>query len=178
MWDLGPKDMRMKSLLENFQHFLWAIRYIDLYLETFLHTGNLLHFSKLSSRPLFFTKNIFMNRKAREHQSHNKRGIAKIGMNRNPFLSSKKVEGGELAYVKCCDRCCDKWTKLRGNSWCCGFSYFDQKRFRNILHLNEYLKTLRKNKIPIDFEEGLDKGEKDYLCIQLRLIQELNLNKF
>lgn len=60
------------------------------------------------------------------------------------------------------------------------FSYVSGKRLRNVSHLNKYLEALRGNRSPVDFEEKLDQdaAKKEHLCIQLRLIQGVDLNAF
>jgi len=60
------------------------------------------------------------------------------------------------------------------------FSYIDKKRYRNIPHLNKYLTALEEDRAPVDFEEKLEceAATNEHLCIQLRLIQGVDLNTF
>lgn len=60
------------------------------------------------------------------------------------------------------------------------FSYWNQKRFRNVAHLGKYTKALMQNIFPIDFEEQLtpDAQERELFLIQLRLLQGAPLPSF
>jgi oxygen-independent coproporphyrinogen-3 oxidase len=60
------------------------------------------------------------------------------------------------------------------------FSYWEGKRFRNISHLEKYYKKLKNSLSPIDFEEVLDlqAHRREFLVIQLRLLQGLSLDEF
>lgn len=60
------------------------------------------------------------------------------------------------------------------------FSYWDQKRFRNICHLEKYAKMLQNNQYPIDFEEQLDieAHRRELFVIQLRLCRGVNKLEF
>lgn len=60
------------------------------------------------------------------------------------------------------------------------FSYWDQKRFRNISNLNRYCELLSEGKSPIDFEELLDPEAqlRELFVVQIRLIEGVNLKKF
>lgn len=57
------------------------------------------------------------------------------------------------------------------------FSFWEGKRFRNICHLNQYIKTLKEEKFPIDFEEKLSplRSLHEQLAIGLRLRDGINL---
>lgn len=60
------------------------------------------------------------------------------------------------------------------------FSYYDNKRFRNISNLSRYHKQLNANTSPIDFTEELNPVSRvrELLAINLRLIEGVNLVKF
>jgi oxygen-independent coproporphyrinogen-3 oxidase len=60
------------------------------------------------------------------------------------------------------------------------FSYWEEKRFRNVANLNRYCRALEEGKSPIDFEEKLtkDAGQRELLVIQLRLLEGLDLIHF
>jgi oxygen-independent coproporphyrinogen-3 oxidase len=60
------------------------------------------------------------------------------------------------------------------------FSYWEEKRFRNVANLNRYCRALEKGESPIDFEEKLakDASQRELLVIQLRLLEGLDLIHF
>lgn len=60
------------------------------------------------------------------------------------------------------------------------FSHWQGKRFRNIANLSQYVKSLEKNDLPIDFEEKLDEDarRRELLAINLRLIEGVDLQAF
>lgn len=60
------------------------------------------------------------------------------------------------------------------------FSYWNQKRFRNICHLEKYAKILQKGQYPIDFEEQLDVDahRRELFVINLRLRKGVDLSQF
>jgi oxygen-independent coproporphyrinogen-3 oxidase len=60
------------------------------------------------------------------------------------------------------------------------FSYYDNKRFRNVANLSRYHKQLLGGKSPIDFEEELEVSSRlrELLAINLRLCEGVNLVKF
>lgn len=60
------------------------------------------------------------------------------------------------------------------------FSYFDQKRFRNVASLNKYCQALKENTSPIDFSEQLDPdaARRELLAINLRLVEGVYLPLF
>lgn len=51
------------------------------------------------------------------------------------------------------------------------FSYWEDRRFRNVANLNRYLKALKEGLSPVDFDEALDpvKRRRELLAIALRL---------
>jgi len=60
------------------------------------------------------------------------------------------------------------------------FSYWQNRRFRNIAHLNKYVGLLEEGKLPRDFEEELtpDARRRELLTIQLRLKKGVDLTHF
>lgn len=60
------------------------------------------------------------------------------------------------------------------------FSYYENKRFRNIANLKTYHQLLLKGKSPVDFEEELEpiSRRRELLAIHLRLIEGVDLSKF
>lgn len=60
------------------------------------------------------------------------------------------------------------------------FSYFENRRFRNVANLSKYHKSLVQGSSPIDFEECLDSVSRvrELLAINLRLIKGVNLTEF
>lgn len=60
------------------------------------------------------------------------------------------------------------------------FSYFDQKRFRNVANLHKYCDSLEKGVLPKDFEEQLPYPEnvKELLAVEIRLLKGVNLKEF
>ena len=60
------------------------------------------------------------------------------------------------------------------------FSYWDQKRFRNIAHLSRYAGFLNQGKSPVDFEEKLpfSSSQNELLAVQLRLLEGVDLVLF
>lgn len=60
------------------------------------------------------------------------------------------------------------------------FSYWDDKRFRNVAHLNRYLGALKDNRDPVDFSEALsaEGRRRELLAIALRLRQGVDLEQF
>lgn len=60
------------------------------------------------------------------------------------------------------------------------FSYWEEKRFRNIAHLGKYSKALQNHQFPVDFEEKLEPGahRKELLVIQLRLCCGVSMTEF
>ncbi len=60
------------------------------------------------------------------------------------------------------------------------FSYWDQKRFRNISSFHRWKSLLEENKTPVDFEEALPKKEafNELLAVQLRLLEGIELSIF
>lgn len=61
-----------------------------------------------------------------------------------------------------------------------GFSYFGNKRYRNIANLVRYTKLLEEGNSPIDFEEELpiEARRKELLALALRLRKGVNLEEF
>lgn len=57
------------------------------------------------------------------------------------------------------------------------FSYWDNKRFKNVSNLNAYSKQLKNGLFPIDFEEELDPNARlrELLAINLRLLEGVDL---
>ncbi len=60
------------------------------------------------------------------------------------------------------------------------FSYWDEKRFRNIAHLGKYCTALKDHRFPVDFEEKLEPAaiRKELLVIQLRLCSGVSMTEF
>ncbi len=60
------------------------------------------------------------------------------------------------------------------------FSYFNERRFRNIAHLSKYCNSLEKGSDPVDFEEELSPEAKlsERFAIQLRLLKGVSLAEF
>ena len=60
------------------------------------------------------------------------------------------------------------------------YSYFGQKRFRNIANLQKYAKFIEENTSPVDFEEKLEYPDNlhELLAVQIRLLQGVNLVTF
>lgn len=60
------------------------------------------------------------------------------------------------------------------------FSYWDQKRFRQVAHLKRYCDLLNQGQSPIDFEEQLDPDahRRELLVIAIRLRVGVHLNAF
>ncbi len=60
------------------------------------------------------------------------------------------------------------------------FSYWDQKRFRNIANLNKYATLLEQGKPPIDFEEKLPMPDAllELFAIALRMVKGVHLPSF
>ena len=60
------------------------------------------------------------------------------------------------------------------------FSYYDGKRFRNVSNQSKYIKALKENLSPIDFEEELDPAAKarELFVIRMRLKEGCDLNQF
>jgi oxygen-independent coproporphyrinogen III oxidase len=60
------------------------------------------------------------------------------------------------------------------------FSYWKERRFRNMANLSKYLQLLKKDQSPIDFDEELDPlaKQRELLTIQLRLVEGVNLKAF
>lgn len=60
------------------------------------------------------------------------------------------------------------------------FSYWEDKRFKNVANLNRYYKALQEGLSPIDFEEELshENKVKELLAIHLRLKSGVNLAQF
>lgn len=60
------------------------------------------------------------------------------------------------------------------------FSYWDQRRFRNIANLNKYSQALNEGRFPIDFEEKLspEASERELFLIALRLLQGTHIPSF
>ncbi len=60
------------------------------------------------------------------------------------------------------------------------FSYWQEKRFQNIAHLNKYCAALKQGTMPIDFEEQLnqDARRRELFVIRLRLRQGVSLSHF
>lgn len=60
------------------------------------------------------------------------------------------------------------------------FSYWEEKRFRNVANLNRYCQSLMEGKSPIDFEEKLDSEahRRELFVIQLRIRQGISLKTF
>lgn len=60
------------------------------------------------------------------------------------------------------------------------FSFWEGKRFRNIANLQRYVKQLREDRFPIDFEESLSYPAdiKEKLAVQLRLREGVNTSQW
>lgn len=60
------------------------------------------------------------------------------------------------------------------------FSFFEKKRFKNLNNLPKYIDLIEKNESPVDFEETLLKDDslKEAFCVQLRMLDGINLEKF
>ena len=60
------------------------------------------------------------------------------------------------------------------------FSFWEQKRFRNVAHLNRYTEALAQGQLPVDFEEQLspNASERELFAIHLRLLQGAPLPSF
>ncbi len=60
------------------------------------------------------------------------------------------------------------------------FSFWEQKRFRNVCHILRYARSLKQGSSPVDFEEKLpdEKRQRELLCIHLRLKEGVELSKF
>lgn len=60
------------------------------------------------------------------------------------------------------------------------FSYWDDRRFRNIAHLGKYCQSLKKGELPRDFEEklNLEAHRRELFVIHLRLRQGVDLANF
>ena len=60
------------------------------------------------------------------------------------------------------------------------FSYYNNRRFRNIPHLKKWAEQITKGLPPEDFEETLDLAarQKELLAVELRLLQGVNLPSF
>jgi oxygen-independent coproporphyrinogen III oxidase len=60
------------------------------------------------------------------------------------------------------------------------FSYWDNKRFRNVANLSKYAHALQNNEAPIDFSEELsiEGRQRELLAIALRLFAGVNLSVF
>lgn len=60
------------------------------------------------------------------------------------------------------------------------FSYWEEKRFKNISNLNGYTRMLNDNQFPVDFEEKLEPAAhwRELLAINLRLLEGIDLEKF
>lgn len=60
------------------------------------------------------------------------------------------------------------------------FSFWENKRFRNIANLKKYSEFLANGEFPVDFEEQLPKSalQRELLAVQLRLKEGVNLDEF
>lgn len=60
------------------------------------------------------------------------------------------------------------------------FSYFNNRRFRNIPHLKKWAEKITNNTFPEDFEETLDlvSRQKELLAVELRLLKGVDLDCF
>jgi len=60
------------------------------------------------------------------------------------------------------------------------FSYWNGKRYRNTMNLQQYANLLKKNLSPVDFQEELPhpKNVKERFLVHLRLLEGLNINDF
>jgi oxygen-independent coproporphyrinogen III oxidase len=60
------------------------------------------------------------------------------------------------------------------------FSYWDNKRSRNVAHLHKYIQSLQEEKLPEDFEETLafEPRQKELMAVQLRLLEGVSLTDF
>lgn len=60
------------------------------------------------------------------------------------------------------------------------FSYFNNRRFRNISHLKKWAEQITKGLPPEDFEETLDTSsrQKELLAVELRLLRGVDLDSF
>ncbi len=60
------------------------------------------------------------------------------------------------------------------------FSYWENKRFRNIAHLGKYCESLKLGQLPRDFEEELDPEahRRELLVIRLRLMEGVDIDHF
>lgn len=59
------------------------------------------------------------------------------------------------------------------------FSYFDNKRFKNVSNLNKYIDLLDSKKDPVDFKEALsfENRQKELLSVGLRMLSGVDLKK-
>lgn len=60
------------------------------------------------------------------------------------------------------------------------FSYWDNKRFRNIAHLSKYCRLVEQGLFPVDFEEELsaEARRRELLAVELRLLRGVSLELF
>lgn len=60
------------------------------------------------------------------------------------------------------------------------FSYWEERRFRNVANLSRYLKALQEGNFPIDFEEKLEpeQHQRELLAIALRLRRGVDVDEF
>lgn len=59
-------------------------------------------------------------------------------------------------------------------------SFFNNKRYTNIKSIESYIEKIKKNEIPVCFEEELteDKQLKDYIIMKLRTVAGINIKEF